>query len=426
MEEAMTTTDTDFEIPEYREGETQQEYEARVREALPPEEPFEYTPDQSLAVSGITNWYFNTKKTMLRLGGLAGTGKTTLAGKLAEILGIPIDALAPTGKAAQRMTQKGIAAETVHSYIYNFEGKSKFSDNRTGESREILYFGKKEDGRVGSAPLVLCDEASMVSGDLHDDLLATVEEDGGRLLYFGDHGQLPPVGRDPGIMKNPDIVLESVMRQAADNPILAFAHRIRQNAGLRANLDLVDNDRLRIVGKANADRIAGYAIESGVDQIIVPFHRIRHRVNERMRTRLNKTGLLAEGDKVVARLNNRKQHIFNGNQFEIVGKPVEDKSYSSEIRDTKFIASLRSLDDGRVWEDMSLFLPGPDGDWNDSCYKASNIAIDYAYAITCHIAQGSEWDNVLVIYAPCRAWSNERWLYTAATRAAKKLTVMAG
>lgn len=421
---------TEPQIPEYRDGETQQEYEARVREALaeqdPPEEPFEYTPDQSLVVSGVSDWYFKTKKTMLRIGGLAGTGKTTIAGRLAKILGIPVDALAPTGKAAQRLTQKGINAETIHSYIYNFEGKSKFSDNRTGENREILYFGKKEDGRTGTAPLVLVDEASMVSADLHDDLYSLIAEDGGRLLYIGDHGQLPPIGRDPGIMRSPDFVLESVMRQAADNPILAFAHRIRKEAGLRANLDLVDNERLRIVGKAGADRIAGYAIESGVDQIIVPFHRIRHKVNEMMRIRLKKKGLLAEGDKVVARLNNRKQHIFNGNQFEIVGDPQEDKTYSSEIRDTKFIASLRSVDDGRVWNDMSLFLPGPDGDWNDSCYKASNIAIDYAYAITCHIAQGSEWDNVLVVYAPCRAWSNERWLYTASTRAAKKLTVMAG
>lgn len=418
--------------PEYREGETQQEYEERMRahleevEASEPDD-FQYTPDQQTAVDRIKSWWNESRSPILTMGGLAGTGKTTVAGRLANELGVGIDALAPTGKAAQRLTQKGIVAETIHSYIYAFEGKSRIEDSRSGATREILHFGNKEDGREGEADLVVCDEASMVSGDVYEDMYRTIVEDGGaRILFIGDHGQLEPVGRNPGLMNRPDIRLETIMRQSAENPILSLAHRVRQEAGLRANLDLVDGDRLRIVGKAGSERCAEYAIEAGIDQIIVPFHRMRKSINAWMRDKLGHKGPLAKGDRVVARANNRKQHIYNGNQFEIVTDPIPDASYSSEIGDTRFVASVKSVDDGRVWEDMSLFLPGPDGSWNDNCHKMSNIAIDYAYAITCHVAQGSEWDNVLVVYAPCRAWSNERWLYTAVTRAAKKLTLMAG
>lgn len=401
------------------------QHKERMREETPLARSFDFTPDQAEAVSRIRHWFLSGRSPTYTVGGYAGTGKTTILGQLSGEIGVQIDAIAPTGKAAQRLTQKGIPTETIHSYIYNFEGKSRFEDDRTGDVRQVLHFGKK-DGRQGQADLVVCDEASMVSQDLYDDLMALANEDGARVLFVGDHGQLEPVGRNPGLMRSPDFRLETIMRQAKDNPILSFAHRVRTKAGLRENLDLVDNDRLRIVGRTPTDKLCKYAIESGVDQIIVPFHRVRARVNTMMRRMLHKEGELALGDRVVARLNNRKQHIFNGNQFEICTAPTLDKSYETSIGDRKFIASIKSVDDGRVWEDMSLFLPGPQGEWNDKCYKQSNIAIDYAYAITCHVAQGSEWDNVLVVYAPCRAWSDERWLYTAATRAAKKLTVMAG
>lgn len=382
---------------------------------------FSYTEDQSRAVDSIRRWH-QQGQGPFSMGGLAGTGKTTVLARLPEELGVSIDVLAPTGKAAQVLKSKGIEAETIHSYIYNFQGKSRFDDSRTGESRQVLHFERK-DGRSGEASLIAVDESSMISQDVYDDLMTIGDA---RILFVGDHGQLEPVGRNPGVMKNPHVRLESIMRQALDNPIVAFAHRVRQKAQLRENLDLADGSRLRIVGRADSDRIAKYAMDSGVDQIIVPFHRKRHAINRSVRWLMGFKNELNKGDRVVARMNNRRQQIFNGNQFEIVSDPRKDDSYFSEIGDRRFIASLRSIDSGQVWEDMALFLPSDAGDWNDNCHKLTNIAIDYAYAITCHVAQGSEWDNVLVVYAPCRAWSDERWLYTAATRAANKLTVMVG
>ena len=51
---------------------------------------------------------------------------------------------------------------------------------------------------------------------------------------------------------------------------------------------------------------------------------------------------------------------------------------------------------------------------------------EYGYAITCHKAQGSEWDKVLVIEENF-PWNKEehiRWLYTAATRSSEKLVIV--
>lgn len=386
---------------------------------------FTYTQDQQRAVEWLRRWWHDSRQWMSALGGLAGTGKTTIIARLAGELGVPIDYLAPTGKAVQVMNRKGIEAETIHSYIYDFRGKDKFTDERTGETREVMHFDRKDE-RAGDAPLVVVDEASMVNADIFDDIQRIASESGVRFIFVGDHGQLEPVGRNPRIMQNADIRLETIMRQAAENPILALAHRVRQQASLRENLDLADGDRLRIVGRASPDRVAEYAEQSGIQQIIVPFHRIRHEINKACRRRLGFDRQLCEGDRVVAKLNNRKQHVYNGNQFRIVSDPIEDVAYASPLGDKRYRASIQSIDDDRVWEDMLLYLPGRDGDWNEDCYKNDNIAIDYAYAITCHTAQGSEWDSVLAIYSPCRAWSNERWLYTAVTRAAKNLTVMAG
>jgi exodeoxyribonuclease-5 len=50
----------------------------------------------------------------------------------------------------------------------------------------------------------------------------------------------------------------------------------------------------------------------------------------------------------------------------------------------------------------------------------------YAYAITCHKAQGSEWDKVLVFEEsfPFDKTEHRRWLYTAITRAKEKLVIV--
>ena len=53
--------------------------------------------------------------------------------------------------------------------------------------------------------------------------------------------------------------------------------------------------------------------------------------------------------------------------------------------------------------------------------KDNRVPFDYCYAVTCHKAQGSEWDQVCVFEFHCSFWSNARWMYTAASRAKRYL-----
>lgn len=403
---------------------TEQEL-AEIEASAPPK--LELTNEQKTAVARIRAWFGEISGPgEMSMGGFAGSGKTTVISELPMMLGFEPDVLAPTGKATQVLNRKGIAAETVHSYLYDFRGKTKFEDNR-GDRRTVMNFDAKEQ-RMGESDLVIIDESSMVNQQMANDIRDTVIRSGrAKVLWVGDHGQLEPVGKNPGIMDRPDIVLNTIMRQAQGNPIIAFAHAVRTQGAHPSNyLNLADGERLKIGGKTPTPRLCEYADENGIDQIIVPFHRIRHSINKEMRRRRGFSKVtLAKGEKVVVKLNNRKQHLCNGMQFEVITDPTPDFGFNQQMgKEMKFRASIKSLDDGRVWEDMNLFLPDPDGDAYDECFKQDNVAIDYAYAITCHVAQGSEWDKVLVAYAPCRAWNDERWLYTAATRAAEHLTVV--
>jgi exodeoxyribonuclease-5 len=74
------------------------------------------------------------------------------------------------------------------------------------------------------ADLVIVDEASMLDASMIEDL----ESFGVPVLYVGDHGQLEPVGDDPGLMREPQIRLETIHRQAAGSPIVQFAHLLRR------------------------------------------------------------------------------------------------------------------------------------------------------------------------------------------------------
>ena len=63
--------------------------------------------------------------------------------------------------------------------------------------------------------------------------------------------------------------------------------------------------------------------------------------------------------------------------------------------------------------------------WKDFLGLTKPMLFDYAYCITCHKSQGSEFDKVLVFNEYMKSTDHKRWLYTAATRAKKKLIIVA-
>ena len=371
------------------------------------------TPEQESAVQQVIRWHGSNERE-LTLAGLAGTGKTTIIGKLLERYPAAKtwQVLSPTGKAADRARQKGaLNATTIHSFAFDFVGETT-----DAKGKVIPVFNRKDE--VADRPVCIVDEASMVNGEMYAALMGHSHV---RYIWVGDHGQLAPVGADPGIMRNPTIRLETIMRQAAENPILQLAMHVRKGSSF-ASFESVGP--VRIVDRATVSRIVEFSIANGVDQILCGFNKTRTAINLEHRRQAGYTGILQAGEKIIALKNMRRQAVFNGMQF-----IVEEILERDETEDPNTLAvRLRRIDDGRVYGRVLIWGPalGRLESVMGETIPSTVCMMDYATAITTHKSQGSEWAFPLIVDEQTRNWDSARWRYTAVTRAKDKLVVALG
>lgn len=371
--------------------------------------------DQASATTEIRHW-LNSRRSELAVGGLAGTGKTTIVGALAKP-GKPLASavfLAPTGKAARALQLKGVKAATIHSYTYQFNGW-RFCDHKGVHDPK---FKPKDHGIDREGDVLVIDEASMVSGDVARELRRL----GKRILWVGDHGQLPPVGEDPKIMTNPRIRLETIHRQLAGSPILKLAYAVRGGKDPAAFRTVTDTLEVSKFSGTKAHALVKALIEDSFQQVIVPVHTIRVAINNAYRDVLGFDGLVEEGDRLVCLRNNRDEGLLNGMLFRVT--KVRSKRSKHHI-----VVNLESLDDGKPRTGVYVWRTSLGQRYAELKDLPEGVnAFDYGYALTCHKAQGSEWESVAVIegsHLP-RAWDSKRWRYTAYTRAKSRLCVLLG
>lgn len=382
-----------------------------ILEEVEEEDAITLSPDQQDAYDSIAAWIRtldgpDDDGSEFSLGGYAGTGKTTLVAQLRRDFPIA-GVITPTGKAADVLRKKGIAADTIHSVIYRPIGERR--DEKTGKLEPIF------EDKVPSfrrRDLLVVDESSMVNVPLARDL----RKHGFHLLWVGDHGQLEPVGEDPRIMKDPDVRLETIHRQAAQSPIVRVAHHMREGGHPR---DLVGEFGRRggdvMVGAVISDP-AKWALVNDVDQVVTAFHWQRRAINARWRELTDREGTVVVGERIMCLKNNRQLGIFNGMQFEVEAVRDAPKWMKECV--------LLTINDGNArWVDVPADAPsfGARDQRAENEMHEQATPFDYAYAINCHKAQGSEWDSVLVIDGQARNWNMQRWRYTAATRAKKRL-----
>lgn len=361
----------------------------------------QWSPQQDTALKAVAAWLADPSgPQVFRLFGWAGTGKSTLAVHLAEDAGNVVFA-AFTGKAALVMRKRGCTdASTIHSLIYNVK------DGRGGE----LQFEINRQSSVIDADLVVIDEVSMVDEELARDLLSF----GTKVLVLGDPFQLPPV-RGAGYFTDaePDIMLTEIHRQAADNPIIRMSMDIREGRGL----DHGSYGESKVIHSADVDR--GEVLIA--DQILVGRNATRITYNDRVRKLKGYPNRMpVPGDRLVCLRNNRENGLLNGQIW--TAKQVKPKSNS-------VIKMLLDPDDGMrpelMVETHEKFFQGLEADlpWFE---RKKFDEFYFGYALTCHKAQGSQWDDVYLFdeSAAFRA-DQSRWLYTAVTRAAEKITVVA-
>lgn len=322
-------------------------------------------------------------KDTLKIGGLAGTGKSTLIKHLIELL--PRFAVcAFTGKAANVLRKKGIPAKTIHSLIY----KAYTDDEKK------VYFSI-----AGSLDFdgVIVDEASMVSENLCRDLKSF----GKPIIFVGDHGQLEPVGDKFNLMSDPDYRLETIHRNAGE--IAHFAEYIR-NGYKPSSWEIRKGvgEKIKFVPKFSYKTVA-----PSVDQVICAYNKTRAEVNNIVRSDMGRGIGPEAGDKVMCLRNDTTKGLFNGMQGEI------SAIYHNDIM------TFES-------DDHSVDVPFERSVFNQVKYdfkhdRDSPLPFDYSYAVTAHKAQGDEFDSVLVLEQKCDLWDHRRWAYTAASRAREML-----
>lgn len=361
-----------------------------------------WSPQQNEAFSVITAWLRMKWSPVFYLAGYAGTGKTTLAVHFADQVDGKVAFAAFTGKAARVMRSKGCkGAQTIHSLIYETE-----EDPATGEFVTTL----RTPFSLDNIALIIIDECSMVDEEMGKDLLSF----GRPILVLGDPGQLPPVrGAGYFTSRKPDYMLTEVHRQAAESPILRLATEIREGRFRPRNISVPG---LVVCDRTGLDQ----QLVTGADMVIVGKNDTRMKFNRRFRELRKCAGMPNPGEPVICLRNDRKKRIYNGDIFEVVKRRGTMKSVSLTVED---------IDKERPAVKVAVLRQFFEND-----IEASKLGFNvlrgyqqftYAYTITCHKSQGSQWSNVCVFN---EAFGNTedrvRWLYTAATRASEHLTLV--
>ena len=408
------------------------------------------TADQQEAEALIEAWYFHLNTQIFVLCGYAGTGKTFLVDHVVRALGLVAGEsaafVAPTGKAASVLIKAGVPATTVHSLIYTREEDIEVDENGEVISEQFLRFVRREsiDSKI---KLIVLDETSMVSDDVLRDLLSF----GVKCLCCGDPAQLPPVGGSNTLLRSPVITLREIVRQERDNPSVRLAERIR--AGERPQYG--EYGSVSVVPRRSLDAAARRKLFCEADQIIVGTNRTRALVNREVRAFRGippERILPEEGEMIICTLNDWSKPLDERGDFHLVNGIIGTCYHVREQLD-----GLGQLDfqpeflPDRVEDlpfDTGIFVRGQyyHGYGNRACLLTNGILVhegnremlrrfkvrredtvcrfEFAYAVTCHKAQGSEYDFVVVVDESGFFENGREWLYTAVTRAKKRLVII--
>ena len=407
------------------------------------------TADQKEAAALIEEWFLHLNTQIFVLCGYAGTGKTFLVDYVVRSLGlVPGESavfVAPTGKAASVLIRQGVPAGTVHSLIYTREEDIEVDENGEVVSERFLRVVRK-DKIDSSIRLIVLDETSMVSDDVLRDLLSF----GVKCLCCGDPAQLPPVKGSNSLLTMPVVTLKEIVRQEKYNPIVRLAETVRRGGQLQYGRD----GCVAVLPRRSLTREARAALFLEADQIIVGTNRTRNAVNREVRTLcgIPEEALLpCDGEKLVCTLNDWSKTLDEKGEFHLVNGIIGTAHNVREQEDGLGLLDFTpdflpdTLED--LPFDAGVFLTGRYfHGYGDKAYLLSNGIVvhedspalrrckvrredaicrfEFAYAVTCHKAQGSEYDNVVVLDESAYFEDGREWLYTAVTRAKKQLTII--
>jgi exodeoxyribonuclease-5 len=421
------------------------------------------SPQQADAIASIVNWYRHrrTQQQVFRLFGYAGTGKSTITALAIQALGLDpmprtgaitggVLFAAFTGKAALVMTRKGTPASTIHSLIYRVSeatpeeiarvekelfdlqrnlGRMASAERAFAETQirrlELRLadihrptFVLNDQSRVRDADLIVLDEVSMVGPEMASDLLAF----GKPVLVLGDPGQLPPIkGTGAFTEAEPDIRLTEIHRQAGESAIIRLATMARQG------IEIPPGSHDDHVWKLPRDAVSAAQMLRG-GQVICGRNSTRLWLNSAMKAAAGFPAPYPGGhrEKIMCLKNRHDLGLVNGMFVSLADVQDEGRLVFSATVTTEDGAAIggrhrfyKGHYDDHVQRD-------PDRERRDWRELRGLIETSWGYAITCHKAQGSQWENVIVYEDRLSRTAEDRarWLYTAITRAERGLVIL--
>jgi exodeoxyribonuclease-5 len=441
------------------------------------------TDDQSAALKKIAAYICeNDNDTIFLMIGYAGTGKTSIISSIVRTLDqlrIRSVLLAPTGRAAKVLNSfTGKQAFTIHKKIYrqksSKDGMGSFVLDRN--LHRNTFFIVDEASMISN----YSNEASLFgSGKLLDDLMEYVYTGiDCKLMIVGDKAQLPPVGFPVSPALDTKTLGESgfgliacdlkqVIRQSETSGVLMNATKVRLQI---ADKDLVRpsitctgfNDIMRISGEDLVEELSASYGTCGLEGtiVVVNSNKQANRYNQGIRNRIFfREEELSPGDMVMVVKNNYffteeeggPGFIANGDIAEIKRIRKYEERYGFRFADMllRFTDYNLELESKAMLDVLHLDTPALPADKNKELFN--NVLSDYlyirtrrkqyeavrkdpwfnalqikfSYAVTCHKAQGGQWERVFIDQGMFNRQEITidylRWLYTALTRATERL-----
>lgn len=449
--------------------------------------PHNPTPDQESAIKSISEFIASTDPdSLLLMKGYAGTGKTSVIGTLVKTLNElkqKTILLAPTGRAAKVFSNYAEQkAYTIHKRIYR---QKVFSNEPVGFLPATNLY-KDTIFIIDEASMITNDGIDSYifgSGRLLEDLIHFVYSGTGcRMIISGDEAQLPPVMQTESPALNPDI-LEGYNLNVA-SVLLTQVVRQQENSGILYNAtqlrDALRNNMVEIFPKLRLDGFNDFRNLSGEDLIEEIESSYNHDGPEEtiVITRSNKRALiynngirnrilyyeeeLSSGDRLMVSKNNyfwasdikETDFIANGEIIEVIKVRRTYEMYGFRFADVlvRFEDYDIELETKVLLNTLQSETPALSKELNDQLFyrvledyesittKSGKIKkmktdphynvlhVKFAYAITCHKAQGGQWKNVFLdlgyITEEMLGEDFYRWLYTAITRATERLYIV--
>ena len=418
------------------------------------------------------------------LRGSAGTGKTTLAAAVVKAMGSlkqKMVLMAPTGRAAKVFSLYAEhPAYTIHRRIYRQKSLEGGFDLNYNSAQDTLYI-IDEASMIANASNY--GETPFANGQLLDDLIQFVYNGRNcRMLLIGDRAQLPPVGEEesPALMSEVlcgyglhvhECDLNEVLRQSQESGILFNATRIREGGMVLPQIRLTGFEDITVVpGDELIESLSSSFSKVGIDETIVVTRSnkraniynqgIRNMVlgreeeittgdqlmivknnyywataNSQPSTPNPQLSFIANGDHAVVRKvrNVHEQYGFHFaevimsfpdyDDYELTAMVILDTLTSEApalTRDQQEQLYLKVMED---YADIPLKRDRLKKLKEDKYYNA--LQVKFAYAATCHKAQGGQWTHVYIDqgYMTDDMLTTDyiHWLYTAFTRATEHL-----